>query len=175
MDISQHTCLLSLFTRASNPSRETFAGILTAGASCRPSSSETNWTTMLGVGSGASFSGSWTPWYIFWRLGGGSKVAIVVGELELKNKIPKQILRSRWSAQPHLVGTLDLKPISETFHSQTLSISSISTIMADIEHAFEDAEQLFRSAYALSDPSPELLNLITSHRTCYKRSFGVLL
>jgi hypothetical protein len=36
---------------------------------------------MLGVGSGASFSGSWTPWYIFWRLGGGSKVAIVV-ELE---------------------------------------------------------------------------------------------
>lgn len=57
----EHTCLLNLFTKASNPSRETFAGILTGGASDVPSSSERNWTTILGVGAGGSGSGSGTP------------------------------------------------------------------------------------------------------------------
>jgi len=35
----------------------------------------------------------------------------------------------------------------------------------DIEHAFHNAEKLFRSAYALADPTPELLNLIRAHPT----------
>jgi hypothetical protein len=36
-----HTCVLSLLTRASKPSLDTFAGKLTAGASDLPSSSDT--------------------------------------------------------------------------------------------------------------------------------------
>ncbi len=38
----EHTLVLSLFTSASNPSLETFAGRLTAGAIGLPSSSDTN-------------------------------------------------------------------------------------------------------------------------------------
>ena len=72
----QHTLVLSLLTRASKPSLDTFAGKLTAGASDLPSSSETNWTITFGVGLGASGSGSGTPWYTFWRFGGGRRVAI---------------------------------------------------------------------------------------------------
>ena len=71
------TWLLSLFTNASSPSRETLAGIWTAGANGLPSSSETNWTTTFEVGSEISGSGAVFPWYIFWRLGGGNSVAIV--------------------------------------------------------------------------------------------------
>lgn len=38
--------------------------------------------------------------------------------------------------------------------------------MADnIENAFHNAEKLLRSAYALSDPTSELLNLIKAHPT----------
>ena len=53
--------MLSLLTRASKPSLDIFAGMLTAGASDLPSSSETKWTTTFGVGFGASNSGSGTP------------------------------------------------------------------------------------------------------------------
>ena len=57
----EHTCVLSLLTRASKPSLDTFAGKLTAGASDLPSSSETKWTITFDVGLGASCSGSGTP------------------------------------------------------------------------------------------------------------------
>ena len=56
------TLVFSLFTIASSPSRETFAGRLTAGARGCPSSSLTNCTTMCGDGFGASGSGAGTPW-----------------------------------------------------------------------------------------------------------------
>jgi hypothetical protein len=46
------TWVLSLFTNASSPSLETLEGKFTAGASGFPSSSDTNWTTMLGEGLG---------------------------------------------------------------------------------------------------------------------------
>ena len=71
------TWVLSLFTKASSPSLETLEGRFTAGASGFPSSSDTNWTTMLGEGFGTSGAGSGTPWYTFTRFGGGSKVAIL--------------------------------------------------------------------------------------------------
>ena len=57
----KHTCVLSLLTRASKPSLDTFAGKLTAGANDLPSSSETKWTITFDVGLGASGSGSDTP------------------------------------------------------------------------------------------------------------------
>ena len=72
----KHTWPLSLLTRASKPSRDTFAGRLTAGASDLPSSSETKWTITFDVGLSGSGSGSGTPWYTFWRFGGGRRVAI---------------------------------------------------------------------------------------------------
>ncbi|KIM35175.1 hypothetical protein M413DRAFT_32707 [Hebeloma cylindrosporum] len=42
-----------------------------------------------------------------------------------------------------------------------------------MDDAFDNAEQLFCSAYALSDPTPELLNLIKAHPT--GRAIGELL
>lgn len=56
------TLLLSLLTKASKPSLDMFAGKFTAGAIGLPSSSETNWTTMLGDGLAISGSGSLMPW-----------------------------------------------------------------------------------------------------------------
>lgn len=55
------TSVLSLLTRASRPSLDTFDGRLTAGASGFPSSSDTNCTTMFGDVLGGSGSGSGTP------------------------------------------------------------------------------------------------------------------
>lgn len=49
-NVDLHTFVLSLFTIASRPSRETFAGRFTAGARGWPSSSLTNCTTMCGEG-----------------------------------------------------------------------------------------------------------------------------
>ena len=53
---------LSLFSRASRFSRVRLAGILTAGQSEEPSSSDTNSTTIFGAGLDGSGAGSGTPW-----------------------------------------------------------------------------------------------------------------
>lgn len=82
----RHTRGFSLFSKASRPSLETFAGIFTAGAKAVPSSSETNWTTMFGQGAGSSGTGSAIPWYTFCRFGGGNSTDIV-DLIELKNYI----------------------------------------------------------------------------------------
>ena len=60
-EAKRRTWVFSLFTSTSNPSLEMSAGRLTAGARACPSSSDTNWTMMFGVGLGGSGSGSGTP------------------------------------------------------------------------------------------------------------------
>ena len=76
----QRTFLANLFSSASRPCLERFAGTLTAGASCIDPSSDVKLTKTFGAGFKGSGSGSGTPWYFFWRLGGGSRVAIVLGQ-----------------------------------------------------------------------------------------------
>jgi hypothetical protein len=75
---------VNLLTRTSKPSLDTSAGRLTAGANAEPSSSDTNWTRIFPTGFLGSGSGSGTPWYVFCRLGGGRRVAIV-GVVEKKS------------------------------------------------------------------------------------------
>ena len=62
----KHTLDVNVLTRLCRSSRETFAGRLTAGDKAKPSSSDTNWTTMLGDGSGGDFSGFGTA-FVVWK------------------------------------------------------------------------------------------------------------